>query len=157
MSGLSWSPGSDALTKITPLIRTSQQLTTDTLAKLAALDGSAYVSIPGSRHALDALAAAISAASSGTTCLTQAIAANPLHGVGFPGPPADEDAIRHARNAEAVPLVTEHLADAASDFDLAATCCAYIASGIADAVRAHPAHSRTPTPTAATPRRHARR
>ncbi|MFG3038093.1 hypothetical protein ACGFYZ_14400 [Streptomyces sp. NPDC048330] len=115
--------------------------------------------MPGSRHSLDALAAAASAASSGTTCLAQAIAANPLDGAGFPGPPADENAIRHARNAEAVPLIAEHLADAASDFDLAATCCAYIASGIAEDVRAHPAHVRTPAhaPATTTSSRPARR
>ncbi|WP_143065973.1 hypothetical protein [Streptomyces sp. CC53] len=148
-TSLSWSPGTDALTKIAPLFRTSQRLTSDALTELSALDGSAYTAVPGSRHTLDALAAAVSAASSGTTCLAQAIAANPLDGSGFPGPPADENAIRQARNAEAIPLIAEHLADAARDFELAATCCAYIASGIADDVRAHPAHTRTPAPAPA--------
>ncbi|MFD8550139.1 hypothetical protein ACFV08_00715 [Streptomyces fradiae] len=159
MTGLSWSPGTDALARITPLFRTSQRLTSEALAELSTLDGSTYTAVPGSRHALDTLAAAVSAASSGTTCLTQAIAANPLDGAGFPGPPADENTIRQTRNAEAVPLVTEHLADAASDLELAATCCAYVASGIADAVQASPAHTRTPAPaaTTTTPSRPARR
>ncbi|WP_328486055.1 hypothetical protein [Streptomyces zaomyceticus] len=146
MTSLSWSPGSDALAKIAPLFRTSQRFTSDVLAELAALDGSAYTAVPGSRPALDALAAAVAAASAASTCLTQAIAANPLDGAGFPGPPADESAIRQARNAEAVPRITEHLAEAAHDFELAATCCAYIASGIADDVRAHRARTRAPAP-----------
>ncbi|MFD3997394.1 hypothetical protein [Streptomyces sp. NPDC058583] len=42
------------------------------LAELSAPDGSAYTAVPGSRHAVDALAAAVSAASSASTCLTQA-------------------------------------------------------------------------------------
>ncbi|MFF2567270.1 hypothetical protein [Streptomyces sp. NPDC058084] len=130
MNGLTWAPGSDALAKISSLLLRSQQVTAGTLAELSALDGSSYTAVPGSRPAMDALAGAVAAASSASTDLAQAISANPLEGAAFPGPPADEDAVREARHAEAIPVITEHLADAAYGFDLAATCCAYVATGI---------------------------
>ncbi|MGW6393092.1 hypothetical protein ACWFR1_21865 [Streptomyces sp. NPDC055103] len=127
---LAWTPGSDLLAKITPLLQTSTQLTVDVVGELTALDGSPYVAVPGSRPALDALAGAVGAASSASADLAAAVASNPLHGTGFPGPPEDADAVREARHAHALPLITEHLAAAVQGFDLAATCCAYVATGI---------------------------
>ncbi|WP_329025736.1 hypothetical protein [Streptomyces sp. NBC_00690] len=66
--------------------------------------------------------------------LASTLAENPYEGAPFPGPPADEETVRAVRHAEAVPVMTGHLADAAHHLDIAATCCHYAAGGITRAL-----------------------
>ncbi|MDX2515959.1 hypothetical protein [Streptomyces stelliscabiei] len=122
---LTLTPGTDARQQLTSKILATNELVQQAMERLAALDGSQYAAVPGSRPSLEALAASIAASD-----LASALEANPLEGAAFPGPPADEAAVRTARHTEAVPAMAEHLADAAHGLDLAYTGCYYLASGI---------------------------
>ncbi|MEU4174729.1 hypothetical protein [Streptomyces sp. NPDC026589] len=126
-----YTPGTDALRKIRPLLLRTQYLTTATLIRLGALDSSAYTSIPGSQASLECLASVVFASSLAGTDLANALHANPYEGAPFPGYPADSASVRTARHAEAIPKMTGHLADAVRHLDLSATGCHYVATGIA--------------------------
>ncbi|WP_053852967.1 hypothetical protein, partial [Streptomyces sp. NRRL B-24085] len=127
---LTLTPGTDARQQLTSKILATNELVQQAMERLAALDGSQYAAVPGSRPSLDALASVVFAASIAASDLAGALQANPLEGAAFPGPPADEAAVRTARHAEAVPAMAERLADAAHGLDLACTGCYYLASGI---------------------------
>ncbi|MEI5100891.1 hypothetical protein RB200_23115 [Streptomyces sp. PmtG] len=60
---LSYSPGTDALHRITPLLLKAQELTAAALGHLTVLDNSAYTSLPGSQAGLEALSATVVGAS----------------------------------------------------------------------------------------------
>ncbi|MET9294382.1 hypothetical protein [Streptomyces sp. NPDC003077] len=140
---LSFTPGTDALNKISPLLLTAQDLTGQALRRLATLNGSPYTDLPGSRPALTALASVVSSSSLAGSDLSGALGANPYEGTAFPGPPADEDSVRKTRHAQARPVMTEHLADTAHQLDLCATGCRYLAAGIRRDLR-HAAEQRPP-------------
>ncbi|WP_406149352.1 hypothetical protein [Streptomyces anulatus] len=127
---VSYTPGTDALRKIRPLLLRTQFLTTATLIRLGALDSSAYTSTPGSQASLECLASVVFASSLAGTDLAHALHANPYEGAPFPGYPADTASVRTARHAEAIPKMTGHLADAVRHLDLSATGCHYVATGI---------------------------
>ncbi|MFI9039797.1 hypothetical protein [Streptomyces sp. NPDC053726] len=127
---VSYTPGTDALRQIRPLLLKTQDLTATTLARLGALDSSAYTGIAGSRASLECLASVVVASSLAGTDLASALYANPYEGAPFPGYPADGASVRTARHAEAIPKMTGHLADAAHQLDLSATGCHYVATGI---------------------------
>lgn len=127
---LALTPGTDARQQLTSKIVATNELVQRAMERLAALDGSQYTAVPGSRPSLEALASVVLAASLAASDLACALEANPMEGAAFPGPPTDETAVRKARHAEAVPAMTEHLADAAHQLDLAHTGCYYLASGI---------------------------
>ncbi|MGP9017665.1 hypothetical protein ACT1U9_04540 [Streptomyces sp. BR1] len=128
---LSYSPGTDALHQITPLLLKAQELTAAMLGRLTALDNdSAYTSVTGSLAGLESLSAAVFGASLAGTDLASAISANPYEGAPFGGHPADDDQVRAARHAEAIPLMNSHLKDAALQLDVAATACHYLATRI---------------------------
>ncbi|MEU9383451.1 hypothetical protein AB0D38_21785 [Streptomyces sp. NPDC048279] len=149
-------PGTDARQQLTAKIVDTNELVQQAMCRLAALDGSQYTAVPGSRPALEALASVVLAASLAACDLALALEANPLEGAPFPGPPgapfpdtaADEAAVRTARHAEAVPAMAEHLANAAHQLDLAHTGCYYLASGITRDLKQHAEQN---------PRRHRRR
>ncbi|MEU9426471.1 hypothetical protein AB0D87_27125 [Streptomyces sp. NPDC048342] len=152
---LALTPGTDARQQLTAKIVDTNELVQQAMFRLAALDGSQYTAIPGSRPALEALASVVLAASLAASDLACALEANPLEGAPFPGPPgapfldtpADEAAVRTARHAEAAPAMAEHLADAAHQLDLAHTGCYYLASGITRDLKQHAEQSRaTPAP-----------
>lgn len=152
---LALTPGTDARQQLTAKIVDTNELVQQAMFRLAALDGSQYTAVPGSRPALEALASVVLAASLAASDLACALEANPLEGAPFPGPPgaplpdtpADEAAVRTARHAEAVPAMAEHLADAAHQLDLAHTGCYYLASGITRDLRQHAEqHQATPAP-----------
>lgn len=129
---VSYTPGTDALRQISPLLLTAQDLTATALVRLGALDGSAYTSIAGSRASLECLSSVVVvvASSLAGNDLASALYANPYEGAPFPGYPADDASVRTARHAEAIPKMTGHLADAAHQLDLSATGCHYVATGI---------------------------
>ncbi|MFI5751067.1 hypothetical protein ACIBBE_35345 [Streptomyces sp. NPDC051644] len=127
---VSYTPGTDALRQIRPLLHKAQDLTATTLVRLGALDSSAYTSIAGSRASLECLASVVFASSLAGTDLASALYANPYEGAPFPGYLADDASVRTARHAEAIPKMTGHLADAAHQLDLSATGCHYVATGI---------------------------
>ncbi|HEX5566970.1 MAG TPA: hypothetical protein VFY14_08635 [Streptomyces sp.] len=129
--------GTDARQQLTSKIVATHELVRRAMERLAALDGSQYTAVPGSRPALEALASVVSAAGIAASDLACALEANPLEGAPFPGPPADEAAVRQARHAEAVPAMAEHLADAAHQLDLAHTGCSYLATGITRDLKQH--------------------
>lgn len=140
----SYTPGTDALHQISPLLLTAQSLTATTLIRLRALDSSAYTSVFGSRAGLECLASVLSAASLASSDLASALSANLYEGTSFPGHPADDAAVRTTRQAEAIPKMTRYLADAAHQLDLSATGCRYLADGITRALAA----TRTAAPSA---------
>ncbi|MEU9246956.1 hypothetical protein [Streptomyces sp. NPDC048385] len=144
---LTLTPGTDARQQLTAKITATNELAQQTMERLAALDGSQYAAVPGSRPALEALASIVVAASVAASDLASALFANPWEGAPFPGPPADETAVRKARHAEAVPAMAEHLADAAHQLDLAHTGCYYLASGITRDLKQHAEQDQsTPAP-----------
>ncbi|MEU9396948.1 hypothetical protein AB0D86_44030 [Streptomyces sp. NPDC048324] len=134
---LTLTPGTNARQQLTSKIVATNELVHRAMERLAALDGSQYTAVPGSRPSLEALASVVLAASIAASDLACALEANPLEGAPFPGPPADEAAVRQARHAEAVPAMAEHLADAAHQLDLAHTGCYYLASGITRDLKQH--------------------
>ncbi|MFD4718249.1 hypothetical protein ACFWOY_06480 [Streptomyces sp. NPDC058423] len=127
---VSYTPGTDALRQISPLLLKLQDLTATIVVRLGALDGSAYADIAGCRASLECLASVVVASSLAGNELASALSANPYEGAPFPGYPADDEAVRTARHAEAIPRMTGHLADAAHQLDLCATGCHYVATGI---------------------------
>ncbi|MDO0936412.1 hypothetical protein QQY66_33690 [Streptomyces sp. DG2A-72] len=144
---LTLTPGTDARQQLTAKIVDTNELVQQAMFRLAALDGSQYTAVPGSRPSLEALASVVSAASIAACDLSCALEANPLEGAPFPGPPADEAAVRTARHAEAVPAMAEHLADAAHQLNLAHTGCYYLASGITRDLKQHAEQNQaTPAP-----------
>jgi DNA-binding MarR family transcriptional regulator len=148
---VSYTPGTDALRRIGPLLLQAQDLTATALARLNALDSSAYASLPGSRAGLELLASVVSSSSLAGTDLAHAVLANPYKGAQYAGYPADSEAIRTTRHANAIPQMTEHLDDAAHQLDLSATGCHYLAHGItkdlASAQDHHAAAGPSLTPT----------
>ncbi|MFG2349640.1 hypothetical protein [Streptomyces phaeochromogenes] len=56
----------------------------------------------------------MSASSLAGNDLANALFANPYEGAQFSGYPADDEAVRTARHAEAIPRMTEHLDDTSS-------------------------------------------
>jgi hypothetical protein len=150
---VSYTPGTDALRQISPLLLKAQDLTATALVRLSALESSAYTSIAGSRASLECLASVVFASSLGGNDLASALSANPYEGAPFPGYPAADAAVRTARHAEAIPKMTGHLADAAHQLDLSATGCHYVATGITRdlaAAREAPATARPTTGPALT-------
>ncbi|WP_432112701.1 hypothetical protein [Streptomyces sp. S1] len=129
-AGLDQAPGPGFLAASTPLLLASQQATADLVAALTTLSSSPYTTVPGSRAALDTLTAAVATASLASLDLSQAIAANPLGGLGVPGPPVDEDAVRRLLHEDARPEIKKYLAEAVESFELVSTCCGYAAGGI---------------------------
>ncbi|MET9832787.1 hypothetical protein ABZ078_26585 [Streptomyces sp. NPDC006385] len=134
---LTLTPGTDARQQLTSKIVATNGLVHRAMERLAALDGSQYTAVPGSRPSLEALASVVLAASLAASDLASALEANPLEGAAFPGPPADEAAVRKARHAEAAPTMAEHLTDAAHQLDLAHTGCYYLATGINRDLKRH--------------------
>ncbi|MFE0135989.1 hypothetical protein ACFWY6_31120 [Streptomyces sp. NPDC059037] len=133
---LSYSPGTDALHQITPLLLKAQELTATALGRLTALDNSAYTSLTGSRAGLEALSATVAGASLACTDLAEAISANPYEGAPFDGYPADDAQVRAARHADAIPRMNGHLKDAALQLDVGATACLYLATSITNSLPA---------------------
>ncbi|MEU9369529.1 hypothetical protein AB0D71_33615 [Streptomyces avermitilis] len=91
-----------------------------------------YTNIAGSRASLECLASVVSASSLAGNDLANALFANPYEGAPFSGYPADDEAVRTAQHAEAIPRMTGHLDDAAHQLDLSATGCHYLAHGITE-------------------------
>ncbi|WP_282793122.1 hypothetical protein [Streptomyces sp. CC224B] len=127
---LSYTPGTDALHTITPLLLAAQELTATALGHLTALGDSTYTSITGSRAALEALSATVAGASLACTDLAEALSANPYEGAPFDGSPADDAQARAARHTEAIPRMNSHLKDAAHQLDVGAAACHYLATSI---------------------------
>lgn len=82
---VSYTPGTDALRQISPLLLRAQDLTATALVRLSALDSSAYTSIAGSRSSLECLASVVFASSLASNDLASALSANPYGGAPFPG------------------------------------------------------------------------
>ncbi|MFI7094766.1 hypothetical protein [Streptomyces lydicus] len=128
---LAVAPGTEALRQLTPLVLKSQELVGKALLPLSALDGSPYTAVAGSRQTLNALGAVVSGASLASSGLAHALAANPPDSTGFAGPHQNEDSIRNARHARAVPEMVGYLADAAHQLDMCETACHDLATNIA--------------------------
>ncbi|MEU3977935.1 hypothetical protein [Streptomyces bacillaris] len=132
MQDVSYTPGTDALRRIGPLLLQTQDLTATAMVRLTALNSSTYAHIAGSRASLDLLSSVVSSSSLASTDLAHALLANPYEGTQFAGYPADDEAVRANRHAEAIPKMSGHLNDAVHQLDLCATGCHYLARGIAD-------------------------
>ncbi|WP_326731792.1 hypothetical protein [Streptomyces phaeochromogenes] len=129
---MSYTPGTDALLHISPLLLQAQDLTATALVRLRALDNSTYTSVAGSRVGLELMASVVSSSSLAGTDLAHVVLANPYEGAQFAGYPADDEAVRTARHAEASPKMSGHLNDAVHQLDLCATGCHYLAHGITE-------------------------
>ncbi|MGW5868236.1 hypothetical protein ACWFRJ_39525 [Streptomyces sp. NPDC055239] len=112
------------------------------MLRLKALDSSPYTTIAGSRASLELMASVVSSSALAGTDLAHVLLANPYEGQHFAGYPADSEAIRRARHAEAIPQMRGHLDDAAHQLDLCATACHYLAAGISED------YANAPAPTA---------
>ncbi|MFF7476769.1 hypothetical protein [Streptomyces sp. NPDC008092] len=132
---VSYTPGTDALRQISPLLLKAQELTAAVLVRLSTLDSSIYIDVAGSRSSLERLASVAVASTVAGNDLASALFANPYEGAPFDGYPADDAPTRTARHAEALPKMTRHLADACHQLDLSATGCHYVATGITHALR----------------------
>ncbi|WP_327352868.1 hypothetical protein [Streptomyces sp. NBC_01304] len=132
MRDISYTPGTDALRHISPLLLQAQDLTATALVRLKALDNSTYTSVPGSQASLNLLASVVSSSSLAGTDLAHVVLANPYEGAEFAGYPATSEAIRTARHAEAIPKMNGHLDDAVHQLDLCAIGCHYLAHGITE-------------------------
>ncbi|MGW7169955.1 hypothetical protein ACWGH3_32695 [Streptomyces sp. NPDC054884] len=152
---LALTPGTGACQQLTVKIVDTNELVQQAMFRLAALDGSQYTAVPGSRPALELLASVVLATSMAAADLACALEANQLEGAAFPGPPSapfsssptDEAAVRTAQHAEALPAMAEHLANAVHQLDLAHSGCYYLASGITRDVKQHAEHNQaTPAP-----------
>ncbi|MFE3117170.1 hypothetical protein [Streptomyces niveus] len=128
--GVSYTPGTDALRQIGPLLLTTQDLTATLLVRLGALANSPYTRTPGSHASLECLSSLVLASTLAGNDLAHALHANPLEGAPFPGYRADNASDRVARHATAIPRMTGHLNDAAHQLDLSATGCHYVAADI---------------------------
>ncbi|MDL2075718.1 hypothetical protein QNN03_04630 [Streptomyces sp. GXMU-J15] len=129
---ISYTPGTDALRHISPLLLQAQDLTATALVRLTALDNSAYTSIVGSRAGLELMASVVSSSSLAGTDLAHVVLANPYEGAQFAGYPADDEAVRTVRHAEAITQMNGHLDDAVHQLDLCAIGCRYLATGITE-------------------------
>ncbi|MGD3109301.1 hypothetical protein [Streptomyces sp. YGL11-2] len=129
---VSYTPGTDALHRISPLLLQTQDLTATALARLTALDNSSYSHIAGSRGSLELLASVVSSSSLAGTDLAHVVLANPYEGAQVAGYPADDEAVRTARHTEAIPKMSGHLDDAVHQLDLCAIGCHYLAHGITE-------------------------
>ncbi|MER5545386.1 hypothetical protein ABT072_23660 [Streptomyces sp. NPDC002589] len=129
---VSYTPGTDALRHISPLLLQAQDLTATALVRLTALDNSTYTHTPGSRAGLELLASVVSSSSLAGTGLAHVVLANPYEGAQVAGYPADDEAVRTARRAKAIPKINGHLDDAAHQLDLCAIGCHYLAHGITE-------------------------
>lgn len=128
--GVSYTPGTDALRRIGPLLLKTQDLTATLVVRLGALDNSPYTTVPGSHASLKCLSSLVIASTLASNDLAGALHANPLEGAAFPGYPAYSESDRAARHATAIPRMTGHLHDAAHQLGLSATGCHYVATGI---------------------------
>ncbi|MFD8814340.1 hypothetical protein ACFV23_23315 [Streptomyces sp. NPDC059627] len=133
---VSYTPGTDALQKISPLLLKAQELTAAVLVRLSTLDSSAYTLAAGSRSSLECLASVAVASTVAGNDLASALFANPYDGAPFDGYPADDASARTARHNQALPKMTGHLADACHQLDLSATGCHCVATAITHALRA---------------------
>nr|WSW65701.1 hypothetical protein OG461_05580 [Streptomyces sp. NBC_00995] len=129
---VSYTPGTDALRRIGPLLLQAQDLTATAMVRLTALDNSAYTHVAGSRASLGLLSSVVSSSSLAGTDLAHVLLANPYEGAQLAGYPADDEAVRAARHAEAIPKMSGHLNDAVHQLDLCATGCRHLAHGIAE-------------------------
>ncbi|MFF8918316.1 hypothetical protein ACF08M_34715 [Streptomyces sp. NPDC015032] len=127
---LALAPGTTTLRSISPVFHTAQGLTARLTAQVSELASSPYTTVAGSMESLDALCSAIGSSALASCDLAHAMARNPLDGTGFCGPTEHEARFREARHAKAVPVMAEHLQDAAGQLDLCATVCAYVATGM---------------------------
>lgn len=132
MRDISYTPGTDALRHISPLLLQAQDLTATALVRLSALDNSTYTSVAGSRAGLELMASVVSSSSLAGTDLAHVVLANPYEGAQFAGYPADDEAVHTVRHAEAIPKMNGHLDDAVHQLDLCAIGCHYLAPGITE-------------------------
>ncbi|MFE7272426.1 hypothetical protein [Streptomyces sp. NPDC057623] len=137
---ISYTPGTDALRRISPLLLQAQDLTATALVRLTALDNSTYTSVAGSRAGLELMASVVSSSSLAGTDLAHVVLANLLEGAQFAGYPADDEAVRTVRHAEATPQMNGHLNDAVHQLDLCAIGCRYLAHGITEELAAAHEH-----------------
>lgn len=136
-----YTPGSDALRQLGPLLLAVQDLTATTLVRLRALDASEYPRIAGSRTSLECLSSVLVTSALAGDDLAHTLYANPYEGTphGPVNSEAEEESVRTARHAEAIPQMTGFLGNAAEHLHLCATGCRYVASGILDDLAAAPA------------------
>ncbi|MFF5090350.1 hypothetical protein [Streptomyces niveus] len=77
LRGVSYTPGTDALRQISPLLLKTQDLTATLLVRLGALANSPYTSVPGSHASLECLSALVIASTQAGNDLASALHANP--------------------------------------------------------------------------------
>ncbi|MFF3694087.1 hypothetical protein [Streptomyces sp. NPDC002221] len=140
VSDIAFTPGRDALHRIGPLLLRAQDLTATALVRLQALDDSTYTSVPGSRASLELMASLVFSSSLVGADLAHVVLANPYEGTQFAGYPAEDEAARTARQAEAITKMNRHLSDTVHQLDLCATGCHYLARGMNEDLATAPQH-----------------
>ncbi|MFJ6709049.1 MULTISPECIES: hypothetical protein [unclassified Streptomyces] len=133
---VSYTPGTDALQKISPLLLKAQEMTAAVLVRLSTLDSSAYTPIAGSRSSLECLASVAVASTLAGSDLASALLASPYDGAPSDGSPADGAPARTARHTAALTKVSGRLADACHQLDRSATGCRDAATALTHDLRA---------------------
>lgn len=147
--GLEIAPGRPALHTLSALYYRAQGMATRLADQVSSLDGSPYTQVPGSRESLDALRAGVGTASLAASDLAHALAATPLESIRFGGPTEHDEQFRGQERTEAVPVLTEHLQEAARQLELCSTVCRYVAHGISEDLSPAAAPAPAPLPAPA--------
>ncbi len=119
-----------------------QGLTDMALVRLKALDNSEYKPIADSRNGLTLLATVVASSSLASTDLARVVVVNPYEGAPFSDRPGDDEAMRTARHAKAIPKMNQYLADAVHGLDLCANGCLYLAHSITKGLSSAPDHKK---------------
>lgn len=125
--GLEIAPGRPALHTLSALYYRAQGMATRLADQVSSLDGSPNTQVPGRRESLDALRAGVGTASLAASDLAHALAATRLESIRFGGPTEHDEQFRGQERTEAVPVLTEHLQEAARQLELCSTVCRYVA------------------------------
>ncbi|MFE4664520.1 hypothetical protein ACFRI7_11860 [Streptomyces sp. NPDC056716] len=133
---LDLTPGSELRRQITRQIIAVNALAAQAMDRLAALDGSQYTTLPGSRTTVKALTSTVHSTTIAAAELAGVLAANPLPGTAFNGTPYN-NTVRALLHQNAAPLIEEHHSQALEQLDLASTGCHYLATIIARDLTTH--------------------
>lgn len=149
--------GTDGLHQLTRHLRTSHELTFETLTQLTALDGSQATRMNGALAALDCLAQIVQQAGLVSENLTAAVSANAYDGTSW-SPAQDTDAIgRGLRHLDARNAIATQLAETSPPLEICAEGCRIVSDHLTkhfprpapSQTRAHAVGATAPLPGAA--------
>ncbi|MFB7270800.1 hypothetical protein [Streptomyces sp. NPDC056244] len=130
--------GTEGLRQLIPHVTTSHELVTESLIRLAVLDGSQAARISGAQAAFDCVSSVVEQAGLASASLTSAICDNTYDANSWAPQPADDTTARNLRHREARQNIATHLAAAAQSLSVCATGCRYVATHLSGTTPAPP-------------------